>query len=560
MLERLLRGLLARLEAGRPLPSPTEHPDPAWHEPPTALMPQNGPAPAPVRPNAPFTVRVRALVEVVAQADEVAKARWALEENGWSVREATPEERTGVADDRVGLVVDGRLYGSRWWAEKAAVAALTRLAGRRTLALVVRDAVLVTVEDEPRVGYRVVRAFGPAGRLRGILLRLWARCGGRNLHRLAHVPAGHTREQIQRELETRRLGDHRLPAGEYELVPAPPADAAEAARRLPGTLGRGRQALAVAGLLVAVAGGFLSHDRAWPLALVIVVPAFLIGAFAAFPARDRSTPVVIRALLSGGVSGFLVYLGGALGGAMPDDDGSTTLLTAVFVVFTAPGVYFALRGSWVARHATLLVTLATPVAWAAVRWLGRLMQSAYLDTFGIPSEAVRATADFWHYAAVAEPVLVALGFTLLFTAAYGWLRHVHFAVNTDRIFALTMTVLLSVLYALTAISVGLAEADGAAERAAERAEGGHDPAPYFGLEGALMCVRPVRDEPLAVENGPVPTDHPVLSFGASGDWIWLWDPERDGPRKAFVVLRSGVQLVPPDRTAAGGPTCPRSAG
>ena len=82
MLERLLRGLLARLEAGRSGPSRTEHPDPTGHEPPAPPMQQDEPTPAPVRPNAPFTVRVRALVEVVAQADEVAKASRVLGENG----------------------------------------------------------------------------------------------------------------------------------------------------------------------------------------------------------------------------------------------------------------------------------------------------------------------------------------------------------------------------------------------------------------------------------------------------------------------------------------------
>lgn len=570
MVDELLRRLLARFERHRPRPksagrsldaethdrpSRTPAPPPAPKPPltddplPVPDLASSEPSFAPVGPNAPFTVRVRALVEVADRADEVAKACRVLEENGWSVREATPEERTGVVDDRAALVVDGQLYGARWRAERAAEATLARLAARHTLALVVRDAVLVTVEEEPRIDYRVVEAPVRSGRVRGVLSHVWVQCGGRSLHRLVKVPAGATREDIERELAARSLSDRRLDPGAYELVPTPPADAEEAARRTPRTLKGGRQVVAVAGMLAPAAGGCLTYGWGRPVALVLLAPAMVIGALA-FASSDRSRPPAVRVVLSIVLSGAFVFFGRVLGDALFGEDGSTTAVGAVFIVFTAPGVYFALRGSWVARHATLLVTLAAPVAWAAIRWLGRFMQSAYLETFGIPSDAVRATADFWHYAAVAEPVLTALGSVLLCTAVYGWLRHVHVTVSSNRFFVLTMTVLVALLYALTAISVGLAEAETAAARAAVQASEGKDPAPYFGLEGALMCVRLVKNEPLAVENGPATTDRPVLSFGASGDWIWLWDPGRDDPRKAFAVPRSDVQLLAPTRTDA----------
>jgi hypothetical protein len=62
-----------------------------------------------------------------------------------------------------------------------------------------------------------------------------------------------------------------------------------------------------------------------------------------------------------------------------------------------------------------------------------------------------------------------------------------------------------------------------------------------------MCVHPVEpDQPVPVENGPVPTDHPVVSFGSAGDWIWLWDPDRHNGKiqESFAVRCENVRLIP----------------
>ncbi|MFI1364385.1 hypothetical protein [Streptomyces griseochromogenes] len=45
----------------------------------------------------------------------------------------------------------------------------------------------------------------------------------------------------------------------------------------------------------------------------------------------------------------------------------------------------------------------------------------------------------------------------------------------------------------------------------------------------------------------MPTTHPVLSFQASGDTVWLWDPDpargKDTSRHALRLRAEDVQLV-----------------
>ncbi|MFJ9912947.1 hypothetical protein [Actinacidiphila glaucinigra] len=456
-----------------------------------------GPGTAGTLPAVPFNQRVRLLVEAVDQADELALAQGLMEARGWAVRRAGREDAPATADGgRVALVVEVRLSGSRRRAEKAACGAVERLARTHQLALWVRDAALVMRPDDPRTEYRVIRRPGAGTGRRDRLARWWAACGGRGAHRLLRLPAGLTREAVERELAERPLGGRTFTSEAYELRPAPPET--EAAATAAATAAAGRRTAARVRVLPAVA----------------VVAAALLG----------------WAALDG--AGLLWWP-----------------LTAA-ALFCAPGVYFALRDSWFSRNAVWLVPLALPVGWSLVTWLGRLMQAFYLDRFGIPSGSVRSAGDLWRYAAAAEPLGLALGFVLFFTAVAGWLRHVHIAKGDNRLALVALTVLLSAAFAATALLTGVHDADRAARKAAAAARKGHAPAAYFGVRGTLMCVVPVGEGPVPVENGPVPAGRAVLSFGASGDWIWLWDPDRS---QALSVRREDVQLLPAPGVSGGSP-------
>lgn len=446
-------------------------------------------------PAVPFNQRVRLLVEAVDEPDELALAQGLMEARGWAVRRAGREDAPATAGgSRVALVVEVRLNGSRWRAEKAACGAVERLARTHQLGLWVRDAALLLRPDDLRTEYRVIRRPGAGGEGRDRLARWWAACGGRGAHRLLRLPSGLTREAVERELSERPLGGAAFTPDAHELRPAPPETDVPAAtgthraalrvRTLPGVAG----AAAAAALLGWAASGADAEPLWWPLAAVALL--------------------------------------------------------------CAPGVHFALRDSWFSRNAVWLVPLALPVGWSLVTWLGRLMQAFYLDRFGIPSGSVRSAGDLWPYAAAAEPLGLALGFVLFFTAVAGWLRHVHIAKGDNRLALVTVTVLLSAAFAATTLAAGAHDADRAARDAASAAGRGHVPARYFGLHGTLMCVVPVGEGPVPVENGPVPDDHAVLSFGASGDWIWLWDPRRS---QALSVRREDVQLLPAPAVSGGSP-------
>ncbi|MFF7211490.1 hypothetical protein ACFZAU_13270 [Streptomyces sp. NPDC008238] len=447
-------------------------------------------------PAVPFNQRVRLLVEAVDHPDELALAQGLMEARGWTVRRAAREDAPATAGGgRVALVVEVRLGGSRWRAERAACGAVERLARTHQLGLWVRDVALLLRPDDPRTEYHVVRRPGTGTGPRDRLGRWRAALGGRGAHRLLRLPAGLTREAVEREVAERPLGGAAFTTEAFELRPAPPETEEAAARAAAGAAARaGRGA-----------------SRAVPRAAVAVAAAALLGWAA------------------------------AEAGAGP------LWWPAVVAPFCAPGVYFALRDSWFSRNAVWLVPLALPVGWSMATWLGRLMQASYLDRFGVPSGSVRSAGDLWPYAAAAEPLGLALGFVLVFTTVAGWLRHVHIAKGDNRLALVAVTVLLSASFAAVALLAGARDADRAAGEAASAARRGHAPVAYFGVRGTLMCVVPVGDGPLPVENGPVPADHPVLSFGASGDWIWLWDPRRS---QALSVRREDVQLLPAPAASA----------
>jgi hypothetical protein len=493
---------------------------------------------------APFNQRVRVLVDVVDQADELALVRGLLQAQGWSVRAPGPGEAPPGGGERRALVVEVRLNGARWRAERAAVQAVDAVARRHKLAAWVRDAVLVTLPKESRATYRPV----PRGS-RGVR-RLWARLAGTRMLRL---PRQLTREQVERELAGRELGGARFSGGDQELVPPPPEDeaAARAWARLPSHV---EMAQLIGAVLGAVAAGYSLRVMS---GLALGVPVAVLGAVAVVAARfpwQERLPWQGRVAAGAAVALGCAALGWMVADAQPrgeDDLGAVSWLIAGLVIFCAPGVYFAVRQTWLSHNSFWLVPLAVPAAWSMTSWLGRLMRAAYLDGFGIPSGSVRATEDIYEYGAAARPLGLALAFVLLFTAVLGWARYVHMTRGDNRLFAVGSVVILSLLYALTSIAIGMDDAAGAMERAAAEAREGRDPAAYFGLQGRLMCVTPAGDEPVPVENGPVPEGRPVLSFGSSEDWIWVWDAEgEEGEGRTFAVRREDVQLTAPGAPGA----------
>lgn len=496
-------------------------------------------------PAPPRRRRVRMLVDVVDHPDEVAYVTALFEERGWAVRPAEGDEAAPGVAHRTTLVVEVRLHGARLGALRTATLEVERLARQAELGAWVRDAALVEYERPARTTYCMHRALPTLG-------RVWIWLGGADEQRAVTVPAGpRSRQEAVAELAARPLGGRPFDAEAHGLrVPGhsdadPPRDETPHERRVRLVwLAEG-----VAGVVLAVLCGMyvVWAEGAWKLVPALLSPA---GALPLGRTLKETRASGRGVQWAAGVAGTtaLAAFGALVGqGTRPGVLWAGALVLAVGV-FTGAGVVLALRRTVFTRHAAWLVPLSVPVLWSMVGRLGRQMHDAYLDRFDIRAESV-PSPRLGTYLVAAEPMGLALGSALFFVAIVGWLRHFHLGRDAgNRFFAIALATLVIVVYALSAVALGTGQAASAAGRDAENAaRGGAHPPDYFGVYGHFMCVRPVDTaNPVAVENGPAPTDHPVVSFGSSGDWIWLWDPARNNGKiqESFAVRREDVRLLP----------------
>lgn len=186
----------------------------------------------------------------------------------------------------------------------------------------------------------------------------------------------------------------------------------------------------------------------------------------------------------------------------------------------------------------LAVTLFAPLA----LWLGGNFDATYLTSqFGIPSGAVSVpTLD--KLAIAAKSAGVGLVLALFFVGLIGWARYFHWFDEGMRLLPVVAISLSSAVYLLTAILFGLSIVLAAANAAANAAADGRQPAAYFGIQTTLACIYPVvARSAIPQDGGPLPVGRPVLSFGADGGWLWLWDPKT---RQAISVPQSAVSVFP----------------
>ncbi len=492
------------------------------------------------------------LVDVLDRPDEVALATALFEERGWTVRAgetATP--------GRAGLTVEVRLRGARRGAVRAAVRDVERLADQAELGAWVRDAALVE-RGSPgsRTTYHMHRLI-PAGTAVGRrAARVWIRLGLADEHRVVTVSAGpDSREKAEAELAARTLGDrpyvpedHGLRVPGYSDEDPSPTRSRQQRRIEAAWLAGGAAGL----LLAALCGLYVAWvPGPWKLlpALLSVAGALPLGKVSR-ETRHRSRSVQLAAGLTATTA--VTAFGALAGSDMPQRTWWAMVLVLALGAYTVPGLVLALRGTFVVRHAVWLIPLAVPVAGTFLAWLGRQLRAVYLDEFGIPESSV-PSSSLWTYLAVAEPLGATLFFVALCAATGGWLRHFHITGGEHRHSILAALSIVGLSFTAAGIGLGVDKAADAAGTAQTDAARGHAPSAYFGLEGTLVCVRPVSaDQPIPVDNGPLPTDHPVLSFSSSGDWIHLWDPARRSAtpdRRSFAVRREDVQLIPAENPA-----------
>ncbi|MGE7391779.1 hypothetical protein ACQKM2_40555 [Streptomyces sp. NPDC004126] len=554
-------GLLAELPPQRSESGPSNG---DGNPPDGAVGPQSG------APTA-ATQRVRLIVEGPDDPDEMERTIAALAlPPGWKVRTAQPHDNLRLADGRVAMVVDALAYGQQRTAVGAVREQAARLLKRPPVGFRVREAKLVRHEDERgTVLVRVVRRTPPyPARFRRSLGRHVEALGWADTGHVLTVPfvPGEDAEQLKARVKGRwadlthggapfddELHDLRLSIG-----PGPRSEVGEPSSPSTGYRRFGPLALMfLAGLVpLACAWALSSFSSPWRF-LALLAPLASFGPVGYWISSNEPRPPLLRlawgAILVGGFTWvchqWLVNSPGGLGAQL------WGLSQGLLILATAVGCWHAFTRSWLSRNVLLLLPVLLAPLPFVLPWVGSFLHTVYLEeVLGIPEPAVHV-AFYWRYFVALEPVALTFAITLVFVSLYGWAKYFNLHV--------THSAMLKVMFPLIVLLAGLGVADrtlkevqAAAERAYLAAARGEEPPGYFGLNGRLVCVRPVEpDKPIPVQPGPPPTGRPVLVFPQAGDELWVWDPSPERGRSsgdhAVRMRAEDVSLYP-----ATGTSCP----
>ncbi|WP_432173540.1 hypothetical protein [Streptomyces sp. Tue6028] len=500
----------------------------------------------------PSTHRIRILVAVVNDPHEVDLAKQCFSERDWRVLvwEASQDLVTALGNGRVGLLVEARLEGSSFGAVRTAVRVVDRLARDRHIGMWALDAfaynprqnngplTVYEVRDQP--GTDAVRPWPYPWRW---LLHRVNPSG----HRVVSWPAGSSRDDVEAALS--------LGAGALLDIPFEPGrhrvtetgdSIAPLLSALPNVRAQWWPVLATMSLAALV--GAIGHVAAWPIA-----GATLMGL--AWWLGEDVVPVgrpwywrLLRGVILALILGWAPYRAASQQQG-PEVVGGALLILVSGLVLWQMG--FALRNSWFSRNASWILPLLIPALAVSLPWLGELQYSTYLDSgFGIPPDTVSIALPA-RYAVTQLPLVAAGAMVVVMTLFIGICRYFYIPVGRDRLTSSSQRILLitCIIAVLAApVVVGISTADNLAGAARAEAHSGHVPEQYYGLRGRLVCVH-VLDSDFPVFNGPIPYERPLLTFGSSGDQVWLWDPVTD---EAISAPADGVAL---ERFVSGWPRC-----
>jgi len=470
----------------------------------------------------PYRNRVRVLAEVVNDADEITLASSMFGQRGWLVRRAENQQAFGYPEqNRIWLLIEVRLSGSARSAPVHAVRSIQQVVEDHHLGVWVRRAQVIEFASERAIPY-FVEAKAP-GWLAGrpVLARLFRHLGARRTIGLLMAAPGLDESTVRERLGRGDLGQP-LDLAHSSIRPAldlsltnDPLAAENAPQRHLGVLAASAAGVLACGLS---AGWVPGSWKAVPL----VAGAGLVVALVMLVSHGQPLSHSIPKAIVPAACLLLAFL---VGTDTPDHNPRILVLAAAglglaFLVWR--GVTFALRDSWFTRQAAWGIPLTLTVLPPLALYLGSAFDGEYLTRFGIPPAAV-SVSTFYRLAIASRLLLFGLILFLIAVAVIGWARHFHQLTNGDRWIPLLLTSLTLAIYLLVALSTGLSSVNGAAGRAAMASRVGRQPAGYYGIQGILECVKPTISV-VPVYDAPLPTGHPVLSFGAAGDRLWVWDP------------------------------------
>ena len=485
---------------------------------------------------------MRVLVEVLDDEDEIELAKSVFQGQGWGVRPPRSSEVRAVhPKGRAWLLLEVRLPGFPGSAARAATRRVDQAIKRFHLAAWVRRAQIVVVPREQDNDYYLSEAppqwlarhpgLAQAARRIGIP-------GTTGLLRLsASIPAAEVRPKLALLNLGQPLDVSRVSV--RAAVPGASRDGTPVAAERPS-----RQSVALTVTAVAIAA-VCGVWAGWTRGPWIAAP-LLAGTAALWPAlaARQNQSVRQRLPLAAIVIAMMLYSGDTLGRSTHGSPRLLAIFIAAFglAAFIARGLVLAVRDTWLARQVAWVVPFALSALAPFALWLGGTYDAEYLGWFGMPPGAV-AVPTIYRLAIATFSAFLALGFVLFFVALIGWYRYMNWSDYTRWLPLLSLAIL-SAVYVLTAITIGLGTVDGAAADAASAVRAGRQPPGYFGIQGGLVCVQPVTAV-IPVYDGPLPSHRPLLSFGTTSDQLWLWDPRSGQPigvslSEVIVVRATGT--------------------
>ncbi|GAA3012367.1 hypothetical protein JCM13580A_37750 [Streptomyces drozdowiczii] len=501
-------------------------------------------------PVAEFDERVDLVFRTPKRRRDQLLAKGLCERQGWAIRPAAGQEDPERPSDQAAYVVEVRLPGSRRGAETGARQRLLKVVGEHVSVTIVGGSLVRAQTSEPMVTWRVFRESSWRSR-RGLgwLASLRSQSGLADEQRTIGVTPSATEAEVRGLLGRQRLGGFEFDESRHGVRRSvgPKANETEQDGN-PWWHGRRGTALRLALAFLLMFYGWLAYDRSLLGRLAMFAPLAGAAWFAGdWYMSNQRRPWPLRwaagamILVGTAAPGYAWHQQNPYGVAAQIRSALLTFAGLALLWCVLRGCWFAIRQSWVSKHAAgLLTVLVLPLPWV-LPFVGSFLQFVYVeDAFGIPTDSVSAPV-YWTGASAVLPTLGCVGLLLPPLALYGWARHFHWAWEKSIVSVVSAgAAVVLVIIGGTAFMNRTSEA---AHRAARDVVNATTPDSYFGIQGERMCVRPLKDK-ISVHNGPLPTRRPLLAFSTDGDVLYLWDPARaqkpGGPDPVMSVRSAEV--------------------
>ncbi|MEU6110914.1 hypothetical protein ABZ853_21215 [Streptomyces albidoflavus] len=514
---------------------------------------------------AEFNVRVDLIFRAPRRARDQLLIIKLCEQQGWVIDPAGERDDEGRPEDQAAYVVEVRLSGSRLGAETAARKRLLEVVGKHVPITIVGGSLVRVDTSGSLVTWRVFSV--PRWRSRrglGWLASLHTQSGIADEQRTIGVAPYVEEAEVLERLERQRLGGFDLDRSRHRVRKSwgPKANEQEEVRN-PWWDGRRGVVLRLALASLLMFFGWLAYDRSVPGKLAMLAPL----AIAAWFVGNWYTSNQHRSRFLRWGAGLLLLVSGAVPGYIWHQQNPhgvvaqmrSALLTAVCLALAwcvAYGCWFAIRQTWITRHAVgLLTVLVLPLPWV-LPFAGSFLQFVYLEYgFEVPADSV-STSIYWTGASALLPVFACVVLLLPPLALYGWVRHFHWIM--ERSIVSFFSVAAAVVLVVAGAAGFMGRTSEAAHRAVREVISLRAPDPYFGIQGERVCVRPIKHE-IPVRNGPLPIGRPLLVFDTGAETLYLWDPvraanERSAPNPVISVYSADVSTY---AASDGESSCPK---